>query len=133
MKGERGRSWEGVGLRGELSMIPFDLLCVNSLWNPVFTLNPIVALRLGLMRARKVLISPSGELDRGALSLKKNKKRLFWKLWGAFLTKIDVVWHASSDMEASNIAAFVPGARFELNSDKVLLPDQQLPAQSLSS
>src|SRR5260370_24181583 len=126
MKGERGRSWEGVGLRRELSMIPFDLLYVNSLWNPVFTLIPIVALRLGLIRARKVLISPSGELDRGALSLKKNKKRLFWKLCGPFLKKIDVVCHASSDMEAWNIAAFVPWASIELNSEKVSLLDQPL-------
>src|SRR5205809_941771 len=79
----RIRHW--LRLRRELSMIPFDLLYVNSLWNPVFTLIPIVALRLGLISARKVLISPSGELDPGALSLKTKKKRLFWKLWGPFL------------------------------------------------
>jgi glycosyltransferase involved in cell wall biosynthesis len=112
----------------ELSTIEFDLLYVNSLWNPVFTVVPIVAVRLRIIRARRVLISPNGELDPGALSLKNKKKRVSLRLWGPFLKSMDVTWHASSSYEAPNIRAAVPWARIELNSDKASLPFEPLPA-----
>jgi glycosyltransferase involved in cell wall biosynthesis len=122
----RGGHW--LRLRRELSAIRFDLLYVNSLWDPVFTIIPIIATKFGLIRARKVLIAPRGELTPGAFSLDGKKKRLFLKLWGPFLRSMEVVWHASSDNEALQIRAILPWARVEINRPQVSLPFEPLSA-----
>jgi glycosyltransferase involved in cell wall biosynthesis len=113
-------------LRREMSIIRFDLLYVNSLWSPVFTVIPIVAMRLGMIHARKVIIAPRGELAPGALSIKTMKKRLFLKGWGPFLRAIGVIWHASSEHEASEIRDVLPWAQVAVNPDQVSLPDEPL-------
>jgi glycosyltransferase involved in cell wall biosynthesis len=120
------RLGQWLRLRRELSAIRFDLLYVNSLWNPVFTVIPIVAMRLGMIRARTLLIAPRGELAPGALSLKNKKKRLFWKCWGPFLKSMSVMWQASSEDEALQIRAVVPRARVEVNADQVSLSYEPL-------
>jgi len=116
----------------ELSALKFDLLYVNSLWNPIFTVAPIVATSLGIIRVKTILIAPRGELTLGALSLKNSKKRLFLKWWGPFLSRMDVRWHASSDAEASQICSLIPWARVEVNSNQVSLPDEPLQARAVS-
>jgi glycosyltransferase involved in cell wall biosynthesis len=112
----------------ELRSTPFDLLYVNSLWAPAYTVIPVVVAWLGVIRARRVLIAPRGELSQGALSLKVRKKRLFLKWWRPFLKRMDVVWHASTAREASEISAVFPWACVEINQDQVSLPDAPLAA-----
>jgi glycosyltransferase involved in cell wall biosynthesis len=120
------RQW--LRLRRELCEIEFDLLYANSLWDPTFTVAPIVATRLGLIRARRVLLAPRGELSPGALSLKGRKKRLFLRWWGPFLKSMDVVWHASTEKDESDIRGVFPRARIEVNATDVSLPNEPLPA-----
>jgi len=110
----------------------FDLLYVNSLWEPTFTVLPIVATRLGLLRARRILLSPHGELSPGALSLKSRKKRLFLSLWAPFLRRADVTWHAVTDREAAEIRAVFPWARIVVNHYQVPLPAEPLPPYALN-
>jgi glycosyltransferase involved in cell wall biosynthesis len=114
-------------LRRELSAVPFDCLYVNSLWNPVFTVIPVIAARLRLIRVRRVMIAPRGELSPGALLLKNKKKRLFLQGWGPLLRSMDVVWHASNEVEASQIRDVFAWAHVEVNSDQVSLPEEPLP------
>jgi glycosyltransferase involved in cell wall biosynthesis len=111
----------------DLRQIPFDLLYVNSLWSPVFTVVPILAARLRLIRVRKVLIAPRGELSPGALSLKARKKRLFLRWWGSVLRRMGIVWHASAEREAAEVRAVCPWADIEVNLDEVALPEDPLP------
>lgn len=115
-------------LRRELGAIRFDLLYVNSLWNPVFTVIPVVAMRLGMIHASKLLIAPRGELGPGALSRKNRKKGMFWKWWGPFLKGMNPVWQASSNDEASQIRAVVPDPAVEVSLDPVSLPFEPLAA-----
>jgi glycosyltransferase involved in cell wall biosynthesis len=124
---DTGRIGQWMRLRRELSSTSFDLLYVNSLWDPVFTVIPIVAKRLGLIRASRVLLAPRGELSPGALSIRSKKKLLFLKLWSWFLKRMHVVWHASSGIEASQIRAVAPWAHIEVNVDQVSLPYEPLP------
>lgn len=86
-------------LRGE----QYDVLYLNSLFSPKFTLLPMLAMRLGLSPRKPVIIAPRGELGEGALALKSRKKRLF--LWFAARIGLyrDVIWQASSDNEAKRI------------------------------
>jgi glycosyltransferase involved in cell wall biosynthesis len=112
----------------ELRATTFDVLYVNSLWAPAYTVIPIFAARLGMIRARRVLVAPRGELSPGAMSLKARKKRLFLKWWRPFLKRMDVVWHASTDREALDISAVFPWARVEINQDQVSLPEAPIRA-----
>lgn len=120
------RQW--LQLLRQLRGTAFDLLYVNSLWAPAFTVIPIVAVRYGLIHARCVLIAPRGELSPGALSLKRTKKRFTLRLWGPFLKRMDVIWHAFAEREASEIRAVFAWARTEVNQNQIALPDEPLPA-----
>lgn len=119
-------------LRRELRTTPFDLLYVNSLWDPSFTMIPIFSVMFGLIRARTILIAPSGQLSPAALSLKDRKKRFVLKWWAPLLRSLNVIWHASSDKEAAQIRAVLPWARIEVSENQVLLPFEPLPATALN-
>jgi glycosyltransferase involved in cell wall biosynthesis len=116
------RQW--AKLLRELRRQRFDLLYVNSLWAPMFTILPILAVRAGLITADQVLIAPRGELSPGALALKGTKKRLFLRWWGAVLRDMAVVWHASTPMEAGDIRAVCPWAEVEVNGNQTALPQE---------
>jgi glycosyltransferase involved in cell wall biosynthesis len=110
----------------ELRTAPFDLLYVNSLFEPVFTVLPIVASRMHLIRAEAILVAPRGELSAGALSLKALKKRLFLIYWGRLLRHSAVLWHASADLEAREIRAVFPWADVEVTPNLVALSDEPI-------
>ncbi len=122
------RAGQWLRLWRALRRTEFDLLYVNSLWAPVFTVVPVIAARLGLIRAASVLIAPRGELSAGALSLKAAKKRQFLRWWEPFLRGMDTVWHASSRHEAADVRSAFPWARVEINSDQIQLPPEPMPA-----
>jgi glycosyltransferase involved in cell wall biosynthesis len=105
----------------------FDLLHVNSLWAPSFTVVPVLAAKLGFIQARRILLSPHGELSPGALSLKRRKKRAFLALWGRLLRRLDVTWHATTEMEAREITAVLPWARVMVHHLQVPLPEEPIP------
>jgi glycosyltransferase involved in cell wall biosynthesis len=105
----------------------FELMYVNSLWEPRFTILPILAVRLGVIPVRRILIAPRGELSPGALSLKGTKKRLFLRLWRPFLNGKGVLWHATSELEASDIKAVFAKAQIVINPNQVTLPRDPLP------
>jgi glycosyltransferase involved in cell wall biosynthesis len=86
-----------------LNDTPHDVLYLNSFFNPVFSLRPLLARRLGIARPRPCVIAPRGELMPGALALKSAKKRAF--MAGARLVGLHtgVVWQASDEIEAQGI------------------------------
>jgi glycosyltransferase involved in cell wall biosynthesis len=90
---------------------PLDLIYLNSLWSPLFTVIPVVAHRLGLLKAREVLLAPRGELSPGALGIKSTKKRVFLRGWAPLLRGINPAWHASTEMEEDEIHQIFPWAR----------------------
>jgi glycosyltransferase involved in cell wall biosynthesis len=120
------RQW--LRLWRDLRSTRFDLLHVNSLWEPRFSVLPVVAARLGLIRARRILLSPHGELSPGALALKSRKKRLFLTGWRPFLRRADPTWHAVTEREAAEIRAVFPWARIVVSHYQVPLPEEPLPA-----
>jgi glycosyltransferase involved in cell wall biosynthesis len=96
---------------------PVDLIYVNSLWSPQFTVLPILAHLLGLLPSREVLLAPRGELSGGALAIKSAKKRAFLRGWAPLLRRVDPVWHASTEMEETDIHQLFPGARTVIQAD----------------
>ena len=96
---------------------PVDLVYVNSLWSPLFTVIPVMAHRLRLLSSREVLLAPRGELSPGALNIKSKKKRAFLLAWAPLLRRIDPVWHASTEREEREIHEVFPWARTVVQID----------------
>lgn len=103
------RQW--LSLLVALRRTRFDLLYVNSLWSPLFTVVPVLARCVGLLRARALLLAPRGELSVGALGVKANKKTRFLRVWRPLLRTIRPVWHAATPMEQRDIERVFPWAR----------------------
>jgi len=80
-----------------------DVMYVNSFFDPGFTLRPLLARYLGLIRKRPVVIAPRGEFSAGALTLKQRKKAAF--IWSARAIGLfrNVTWQASNEHEADDI------------------------------
>jgi glycosyltransferase involved in cell wall biosynthesis len=114
------RQW--LRLLRDLRTTPFDVLYVNSLWSPLFTVLPIVAVYLSQLRVRRVVVAPRGELSPGALSLKARKKRLFLRCWGPLLRRTAVTWHACAEREAAEIRTVFPWADVQVSPVQVALP-----------
>ncbi|GAB3803372.1 glycosyltransferase [Micromonospora zhanjiangensis] len=120
------RQW--LRLWRELRSTPFDVLYVNSLLGLPFSILPVLAVRCGLLRVRRVLLAPRGELDRGALRIKAGKKRLFLRCYRPVLRGVDLVWHASSTREADDVRRWLPTARIMVVPNNTALPREPLPA-----
>lgn len=95
---------------------PHDVLYLNSFFDPVFTLRPYLAMRLGLAPARPCVIAPRGEFSEGALRLKAWKKWSYIELVRRTGWFRGAIWQASSRYEVADIRqALRPvGARIEV-------------------
>src|ERR1019366_1419213 len=87
-------------LTAELRHERITLMYVNSLWDPYFSLVPMILSVLRILPVQAVLLAPRGELSVGALSLKARKKRWFLWVWRPLLSHMNLTWHASTEMEA---------------------------------
>ncbi len=87
----------------QLRSVAPDVLYLNSLFNPVFTLAPLLARRFGWLDPTRTLIAPRGELDPGALAIKARRKRRVLGLMRRLALTNDVVWHATTNDEAGHI------------------------------
>ncbi len=117
------RQW--LRLYRDLRGVSFDLLSASSLFSAYTTVS-VAAARLGLIRCQSILISPHGEFSPGALSLKARKKALFLKVWGPFLRRAGVLWHATNDREAVEIRTVFPWARTIVNHNQTSLPAEPI-------
>jgi len=97
---------ERKGLRaitGILRDTQHDTLYLNSFFDPVFTMRPLLARRLDLAPKRRCVIAPRGEFSPGALRLKARKKRAYLAVSRTLGLYRGLVWQASSEHEAEDI------------------------------
>ena len=86
-----------------INATPHDVLYLNSYFDLLFTIKPLIARRLGWLPALPVVLAPRGEFSPGALEIKKWKKVSFLKISQIFSLYRNVTWQASSDYEAADI------------------------------
>ena len=81
-----------------------DVVYLNSVFDPRFSIRPLVARRLGLTgRAVRWIIAPRGEFSAGAIGLKRWKKRPYLTTArGAGLFR-GITWQASTEHEQEDI------------------------------
>lgn len=111
---------------------PHDVLYLNSLFSPFFTLLPLLIRRWSSITSGKpIIVAPRGELSPGALQLKSHKKAAFLRLAKRFNLYSDVLWHASTvDEQALLLATFGESSRIHVARD---LPASVPPLQSFTS
>jgi glycosyltransferase involved in cell wall biosynthesis len=92
-----------AALRTVIRGTDHDVLYLNSLFAPLFTVRPLLLRRLGQIPRRPLIVAPRGELSGGALALKPRKKRLYLGAAKALGLYHDALWQASSEYEAVDI------------------------------
>lgn len=77
-----------------------DIIFINGIFNINTTLPGLV---IGKLLQKRVIVSPRGMLQRGALSVKPTKKKIFLQLfkWSGLCRK--VTWHATDQQELLDI------------------------------
>ncbi len=96
-------------LRRVMNGTQYDLLYLNSLFSPTFTLLPLLLWQTGLTRDMACVIAPRGELSPGALGIKNVRKRLFLRTAQALNVYKDVLWQASGFGEQADIRRWFRG------------------------
>jgi glycosyltransferase involved in cell wall biosynthesis len=91
------------GLSRLLRDTPHDVLYLNSFFNSVFSVRPLLARFLGQVPRRPTVIAPRGEFSTGALAIKAWKKMPYLRLATAAGIYRDLTWQASSEHEAADI------------------------------
>lgn len=91
------------GFRRAIVSKPYDILYLNSFFDPQFTGTPLFLHRLGLIPQTPVIVAPRGEFSAGAINLKKPKKHAY--LLAAQMVGLysKVQWQASSEFEKQDI------------------------------
>lgn len=84
-----------------------SIVYLNSLFNPRYSILPILLKRLGLWKDATILLAPRGELSPGALALKPKKKQVFLQAFKTLGFARRVLWHASTAEEANHVRAVV--------------------------
>lgn len=117
--------WRSAGMLARLiNDTPHDVLYLNSFFDPVFAVRPLVDRLLGRLPSRPLILAPRGEFSPGALKLKRWKKEPY--RWLARLSGIcrDITWHASSAYETADIrrAIGAPAERVVVAPDLPPLP-----------
>jgi glycosyltransferase involved in cell wall biosynthesis len=106
------------------SVDPSIVLYLNSFYSRRFSMFPIWLKCLGLIRVRCLVVAPRGEFSPGALQLRKARKRLYISLANILGLYRDVIWHASSQLEAEDIRKWFKEAKAiriaEVISDAIL-------------
>lgn len=81
----------------------FDYLYLNSFFSPKFSIMPLALCKF-FGNINNIILAPRGELSPGALDIKSKKKEKYLFLANLFsLYSKDIVWHATSDLEANEI------------------------------
>jgi glycosyltransferase involved in cell wall biosynthesis len=86
-----------------LSSINYDVLYLNSFFNPVFTIKPLILRRLKLIPNKPVVLAPRGEFSQGALNIKNLKKDNYIRLAKLSGLYSGIHWQASSEYEHNDI------------------------------
>jgi glycosyltransferase involved in cell wall biosynthesis len=111
--------WQRVGKADVLYMSParrslrafahvleataYDVLYLNSFFDPRFTIAPLLAYRLGLARRHPCILAPRGEFANAAFRIKRHKKSAYFRAACAAGLYSGLRWQASSLFEAKDI------------------------------
>ena len=80
-----------------------EIIYLNSLFNPFFSIFIVVSNKIGLLKDKKIIIAPRGETYDEALNFKREKKVTYIKLANSMRLYKGLYWHASTEVEKQSI------------------------------
>lgn len=86
-----------------ISSIDWDYMYLNSFFGYEFSIIPLIIAKRNKKISQKILLAPRGELDKGALNIKRNKKAIYIRLSKLLKLYNDVIWHATCEAEKKYI------------------------------
>lgn len=96
-----------------ISSFDGSTLYLNSFFSFQYSIIPLLIWKI--KQKKTILLSPRGEFSPGALVIKPLKKRLFISMSRLFNVYKNVIWHASSEHEATDIRnVFGPAASIRI-------------------
>ena len=95
------------GIAAVLRNTPHDLLYLNSAFSPSATLLPLLTHSFGQAPRRPVVLAPRGEFSPGAMTIKTRKKQAYLHLGRKLGLFNGLLWQASTEREATDIARIV--------------------------
>lgn len=87
-----------------------DIIYLNSFFDPVFSILPIIAAKVGPLADKPILLAPRGEFSSGALAIKAYKKKSFIAVAKFIRLYRQVFWHASTPFEQEDIRRVLGGS-----------------------
>jgi glycosyltransferase involved in cell wall biosynthesis len=105
-------------VRRRINEVNPDVIYVNSFFSSL-TRKVLLLHRFGKLGRCAVIVAPRGELSPGALRIKWTKKLTYIRIAARTGLYRDVFWHATADLEKSEIAALL--SRYGLAKE----PEQQ--------
>jgi glycosyltransferase involved in cell wall biosynthesis len=117
------KEWQSVGptrvmytsdlshrhLRNRIVEVMPDIIYLNSFFSSL-TIKTLCLRKLGLLPPCAFVLAPRGEFSPGALDIKSLKKTIFMTLALRAGLYRDLIWHATSDLEAEHIAEVLRSA-----------------------
>ena len=89
----------------------WDILYVNSFFSFWFSFMPILLWRLGMLKTKRVIIAPMGELNKGALARKWFKKDVYRVVCKLLMHHNKVEWQGINDTEVESIKYYYAGKK----------------------
>jgi len=93
-----------------LSKNKIETIYFSSLFDFKFTIFPLLLIRIFIIRKKRLIVAPRGELYSGALSIKKKKKYFFLRLAKFINLFRNIIWHATSKEEKIAIKKIFPNS-----------------------
>ncbi|TAK53555.1 MAG: glycosyltransferase [Gammaproteobacteria bacterium] len=83
---------------------PHDVLYLNSIFAPDFTIRPLLLRKVRLIPRVPTIVAPRGELSQSALTIKFRKKRLYLAFARILGLYRNVIWQVSSEHERDDLS-----------------------------
>lgn len=104
------------------------IIFINGLFTP-WSFIPLILRKTGSLKNVRVILSPRGMLQRGALQSKALKKKIFLKLFKSAGLFNDLAWHATGEDEKTDIKNMMGGTAEVIMAGNI--PKKPLEAISL--
>ena len=105
----------------------YDVLYIPTLFDPWFTLMPLLLRATGVITRRPAVVAPLGQLMSGALRVRRGPKVAYVAALRRSGLMRDVWWHATSEEEASLITHHLRPSRAPLVATDIPPASAELP------
>ncbi|MFN3018111.1 glycosyltransferase [Vibrio coralliilyticus] len=85
----------------------YDIIYLNSFFDFKFTILFLLLSFTKVIKAKKIVVAPRGELSIGAMSIKAKKKIIYTKLFNRMVSSDSITYHFTSDLEFREASKYI--------------------------